>query len=480
MRACPNCLVKLGANEVVCTACGVDTQLYAGLVRVSDRLYNRGLARLRAADLTQGIQLLTKAVAVNKNNAPARNLLGLAMFESGRVADALTQWILSAEVQKADNPAVTYIEQTQRNTRGLEKMDDAAGMFNQALSHLKNKNDDLAIIELKNALELHPKFTDALNLLTLCYMIQGDREKAAPLPERVLAIDAGNTIALGYYQILHPPRARTVLQMVQRTAPVPLPAAPLNGNTGPYKPVNIQEKKPTNFHIAEILTFIIGVVVASAVMYFLIYPGIVGRHDTSMEALRGEMRDAAEAAETAQSALHATITDRDDEITALQESHAETYELLQMQARMNDVHIAYRRFQTGELQEAVDLLDTIDLTGMRFDIERIARDIIMAAYPVLGAEHFAAGQAAMNDNDFSLARGHLQSAYRFLTPLEYGDPLPTQWNELVFLLGQMHFTFYEFDAAEQFLQYFLALVPSPPAARYTIVNEMLDTIEAGR
>jgi tetratricopeptide (TPR) repeat protein len=457
-------------------------RLFIGVTRASDRLYNRGLAKLRAGDLTAGKDLLTRAIAVNRNNAAARNLLGLVMFETGHAGEALTQWVLSSKTQEADNPAVRYIEETRKNTARLEKMDDAIGMYNQALGHIRQKSDDLAIIELKKAVDLSPKFVDALNLLALCYMIQGERERAIAPVQRVLEVDRANLIALGYLGILQPSKGRSLRQMIQRT-PVPenTTPRPVSQNTGPYKPVQmVEEKKPKSFHLAEILTFIIGVIVAAAVMYFIIMPGIDQRHDTDMAEQREEMLNELSAVEARLQQAEGHIEDRDETVAARDDEIAGLHADLYMQLRINDIHTAHQWYLAGELQEAINILDTVDRTGLRFDVELIARHIIENAYPELGAAHFAVGQAAFVDNDFALARGHLISARRFLTPQDYTAPLPPAWNELTFMLGAMHFEFNELDYAEEFLLEFMALVPQPPAARAALLEEMLEQIEATR
>ena len=67
------------------------------------------------------------------------------------------------------NPAAEYLNTYGENIRNSEKMEDSVSLYNEALEYVKQKNDDLAIIRLKKALDINNKFVEALNLLSLCY-----------------------------------------------------------------------------------------------------------------------------------------------------------------------------------------------------------------------------------------------------------------------------------------------------------------------
>ena len=246
---CPNCK-KEYREGTICPACNVDEVLYTGTVRLSDKLYNKGLSKLNNGDLSQGIELLTRSVSVNKNNVPARNLLGLALFEIGYVGDALKHWVISQSLLKENNPANQYVEEARNNSRALEALNDAVAKYNQALTYIKQKSDDLAIIQLKRAVELNPRFVDALNLLTLCHLIQNDREKAAAAAERVLAVDIQNTVALNYLTILNPNRPKQDTRKNQsRNSRQSSP----DRRASYSRPTPVQEKRPRTFRFDIIL-----------------------------------------------------------------------------------------------------------------------------------------------------------------------------------------------------------------------------------
>ena len=448
-----------------CPHCNVDIVLYMGITRLSNKLFNQGLERLKVADFYHGIEFLSKSVAINKNNVPARNLLGLALFETGHVGDALKHWVISTSLLKTDNPASRYIDKAHKNPRSLEKMNDAVGMFNQALGHIKQKSDDLAIIQLKKAVDTNPRFIDAFNLLTLCFLIQNDKERASAASERVLALDSLNPIALNYYNILHPNKAR----------PLKPHSRPGQGRSlsesGPYKTINLEEKKPKNFHIAEILFFIIGAACAAALLYFLFIPAVQREHDSQMQVVRNQLEHAI----NRNQADIETFTEQAEELReqiALYESEIQSMNnTIDLQDREIRVHHAFRFYLDDQLRRAVDTIDGLDTTGFAGNLIERIDEIRAGAYPRLGAEYYTEGRAAFNADDHALALIYLQDAHYFL------DDEATQWNEILFMLASIFYSMGgdRLAEAEEFL---LDLQYRVPNFRATAIRNMLESIEA--
>jgi len=380
-------------------------------VRLSDKLYNKGLSKLNSGDLTQGIEILNRSVSVNKNNIPARNLLGLALFEVGYVGDAFKHWVVSQSFQKEDNPATGYLEQARKNIRALEALNDATVKYNQALIYIKQKSDDLAIIQLKRAVELNPRFVSALNLLALCYLIQNSREKAAAAAERVLAVDIQNVIALNYLSIINPARTKHETRKGEV------------GNKGstksvssPYRGINIQEKKARNFRFDIILALVIGAVCTFAIMYIMFYPAIDRQHENQLQAYRTSLNEA-ENARIADAEVHiAELAEKDSHIQA-QEGLLEQWEAQYERAdRIIRFMQADNLFRDDQLLEAIERLDVIDMEGLPRDL--VDRDIEIRenAYPRLGTQFVNEGLSAFNTGDYYKALVDLELALRFMPP----------------------------------------------------------------
>jgi tetratricopeptide (TPR) repeat protein len=361
------------------------------------------LVQAKASDLSGAASLLQKSVRINKINVQAYNLLGLVQFEMGRIGDAVKNWVISSNRSQENNPATGYIEQLNKNSSMLEKYSDAVKMYNNALTYLKQKSDDLAIIQLKKAIEVNPKFVDALNLLTLCYLIQSERDKASQLIDKVLTVDAHNTIALNYYSELHPGRRPihraykspgTVTPVVTRATPPPEPA---------FKQAPVAEKKRVSFHFGIIIAFVLGVACTFAVFQYMMIPAL------EQEAIQQQSTRELDFT-AAEQELLLQIKGKNDEIAGYDERiagfQAEIESLnaqTEFQLVTNRILQAYNLFTDGRLQEAVDTAQNLDVAGQPPDIAERYQRIFTDSYPTLAQQYFDSGDAAFQAEDYAKA-----------------------------------------------------------------------------
>lgn len=168
--------------------------------KLSNAYYNIGLEKAKVRDLSGAILVLKKSLNFNKHNTEARNLLGLVYNEMGETIAALSEWVLSDYLQPKDNRAKYYIDVVQKNQSTLQTVNQTIKKYNSALKEAKNDNEDLAIIQLKKAVSLNPKFVRAYQLLALLYMKRKDYVKAAKVLKRARKIDFNNTTTLRYMQ----------------------------------------------------------------------------------------------------------------------------------------------------------------------------------------------------------------------------------------------------------------------------------------
>jgi len=421
---CPNCGKEFHTGKR-CPHCRIDSVLFTSTERISDRLYNKGLERLHLLDMTGGVHELGRAVSVNKHNIRARNLLGLALFEMGRIGDALKHWLISRSQLKENNNANLYLEALRKDTRNFERLNDAVVLYNRALEFIAQGNNDLAAIQLRKSLEHNPRFVDALNLLALCHIQQRNAPQANATLERVFAVDARNPVALRYYNALNPrrPRAEAPPRSPSRPILPPTETSPYwkIAETGSQKSINISDKKPTYFHAVGILSFIIGAVVMLACVYFLYLPAIRREHT---QAIRDEQRATETAIQTAQDQMEER--DQADEAREIYiENLLEQIDDLDMRyQRAHDtiiVHLAVNRFRDGngsmeDFREAIRLLDLVSFEGLHFDTIASAQHIRAEAFPALATHYATTGIAAFNDGDYARALVLLEDSFLFITP----------------------------------------------------------------
>ena len=122
--------------------------------RIADAYYNLGLERAGQRDLTGAAMALKKSLRFDKYQTDARNLLGLIYNETGEVGSALTQWVISLNLQEKNNLAEEYLRRVHEDKGYLELADQSAKKFNQALGHAVNNNEDLAVLMLSRMLSV--------------------------------------------------------------------------------------------------------------------------------------------------------------------------------------------------------------------------------------------------------------------------------------------------------------------------------------
>jgi tetratricopeptide (TPR) repeat protein len=272
---CPICGYKFNKGSI-CPSCKENAAVRAKAYNISVRLYNKGLEQAKSKDLSGAVESLKRSVLFDKNNVNARNVLGLVYYELGHMADALVQWIVSQNIKSEKNYAVDYLRIYGENIRSCEKMEDSVSLYNEALEYVKQKNDDLAIIRLKKALEINGKFVDALNLLSLCYLMRGRNNDALDIVNTVLRIDVNNPIALGYYRQICPdksrPDHRALNKNEMRYATYYMPP-----DSGRNKKVG----KPLN----PVIMFAVGCICTLIVLFVLVIPSIREGYETDYETL---------------------------------------------------------------------------------------------------------------------------------------------------------------------------------------------------
>jgi tetratricopeptide (TPR) repeat protein len=458
----------------MCPNCSFDIVIFTKAVKVSNTLYNQGLAKAQAHDMSGATECLRKCVELNKNNVTARNLLGLVYFETGRAGEAMRQWAISAALSPfnqtqpgqtqlgqtrpetdesfpaSDNPASDYLKQVRGNALLRDKLTNAARLYNQALNFLEQKSEDMARIQLKKATDLNPSFVDALNLLSLCYLAQNDQEKAAATLERVLAIDVRNPAALCYKSELNPSKLRPEILRLGKSQ-----SSGVGVVQSGLKKLSPKERKglSASFPITEVISFAIGGLAALAVLYQLILPSQIAVKQEQIELLDKEKNAQIQA-------LQSQLALAEDEMirldTAYQESEAKSrqqtiqIDLLEKTGKVEEAQI---KFDNKLYKEALDVLATVDPTGLPSDIIEHMQTIRDASYPPLLTQFYQAGRTEYNRNRWDSALEAFESA------LSYLQPQNNQSADVLYYLGR---TLERLNNKEEARRYYQKIVDEYP------------------
>lgn len=194
---CYACGNRLSEHDF-CTACGAEVGAYKKIMKTSNALYNDGLEKAKVRDLSGAVTSLKLAVKYNKRNIQARNLLGLVYFEMGEAVLALSEWVISKNLEGTKNIADDYIRILQSNPTQLDTINQTLKKYNQALSYCHMDSQDLAIIQLKKVLSINQNLIAGYQLLALLYITSEEYIKARHILLKAIKIDANNTTILTY------------------------------------------------------------------------------------------------------------------------------------------------------------------------------------------------------------------------------------------------------------------------------------------
>ena len=196
---CMNCGAFLADKDLdYCPRCGCNVLIQKKVDYLSRHYYNMGLEKASVRDLSGAISCLKQSLIYNKHNIQARNLLGLVYFETGEVVSALSEWVISKNLQPSRNLASEYINKLQANSNKLEAINETIRKYNDALNLCREGHEDMAAIRLKKILIQNPKLIKGYHLLALVQMKEGEYNKARKTLRKAARIDKTNTTTLRF------------------------------------------------------------------------------------------------------------------------------------------------------------------------------------------------------------------------------------------------------------------------------------------
>ena len=196
---CMNCGAFLVDKDLdYCPKCGCNVLIQKKVDYLSRQYYNQGLEKASVRDLSGAISCLKQSLIYNKHNIQARNLLGLVYFETGEVVAALSEWVISKNLQSNRNLATEYINKLQANSNKLEAINETIRKYNDALNLCREGHEDMAAIRLKRILTQNPKLIKGYHLLALIQMKEGEYNKARRTLRKAARIDKTNTTTLRF------------------------------------------------------------------------------------------------------------------------------------------------------------------------------------------------------------------------------------------------------------------------------------------
>ena len=196
---CMNCGAFLTDMDLdYCPNCGYNVLIQKKVDYLSKLFYNQGLEKASIRDLSGAIACLKQSLIYDKKNIRARNLLGLVYFETGEVVSALSEWVISKNLQPTRNVASEYINKLQANPNKLNAINETIKKYNHALLLCREGHEDMAAIQLRKILAQNSKLIKGYHLLALIQIKNQEWNKARRTLKKAARIDKTNTTTLRF------------------------------------------------------------------------------------------------------------------------------------------------------------------------------------------------------------------------------------------------------------------------------------------
>ncbi len=411
---CYQCGCHLSEQDY-CTSCGADVSLYKKILSMSNHYYNEGLEKANVRDLTGAIDSLEQSLKFNSRNVEARNLLGLVYYEIGECTEAMSEWILSMNVEPKKNIASDYIQRIQNNPTRYDSIRQTMRKFNQALEYCKQGSKDLAVIQLKKVLSLSPRFVKAHLLLALLHIDNEEWEKARKELSKVLNIDRGNTQALRYMQEVDKMLTPDDLDKSDKKRKKDDTVRYQSDNELIIQPGNLADGTRGGF--STVLNIFIGLILGAAVMYFLVLPA----------TQRAAQDDAQQRVDTIAGQLDTKtnqIQQLENQITSLEKSKEQLEEQLDVYEgtegklkEMDQLFAAASTYlETKDTTLTAEKLDQIrenvKIEEASEEFQALYRVLLGIIGPELSASYHEAGFVSFRNDDYDSAiEKYLKAVY---------------------------------------------------------------------
>lgn len=302
------------------------------LIYQSNFWYNDGLRKANIRDLSGAIVSLRRSLQYNRSNIAARNLLGLVYYGRGDVVEALVEWILSKNFQSHDNIANYYISKVQEVPGELEEINQAVKKFNLSLDYAAQNGEDMAIIQLKKAIAVHPTYVKAYQLLALLYLKTEQHTAARQVLRTAHKLDTTDDFTLRYMHELNQIRKNRTVKFKENEKKDQQTVTYNIGNETIIQPVSTNFKERTGLH--TVLNMLIGLVVGVAVMWFLVMPAVNSSRQKELNKQTVEFSDQIATQDAQISALkkeleeYRSTSEESENAKATGESTQESYEIV--------------------------------------------------------------------------------------------------------------------------------------------------------
>jgi len=407
---CMNCGAEL-TESAYCPKCGCDVSVQKQAIVLSGLYYNQGLEKAQIRDLSGSIDMLKRSLKFNKLNVPARNLLGLVYFETGEVVSALSEWVISKNIQPEENIASEYIENLQKDANRLDIINQTIKKYNIALDNCNRGNEDVAEIQLKKILAQNPKLIKGYHLLALLYIRKAEYEKARKLLKKAIRIDKTNTTTLRFLREIDEQTGTATTLEPRFSIWGNHPAENRDADMGEEKVSGDTVIQPPAFRDTSvgmtILNIALGILIGAACVWFLFMPA-------RTQTINQEANDKVTQYSSQMSTQTAEIDRLNQQIASDQDTVSTANNQIDEANNKANAYLnllkAVNALNNQQFDVASNALASIDTSLLTVEAKAVYDNIYPQVSSTLLAQYKAVGIAAFNRQDYASAITNLEAA----------------------------------------------------------------------
>ncbi|MCR5671284.1 MAG: tetratricopeptide repeat protein [Butyrivibrio sp.] len=414
---CYRCGAQLGKGNV-CPGCGVEVRTYKRIVSLSNRFYNEGIEKAQVRDMTGAVESLRQSLKLNKNNIDARNLLGLVYYETGEVVPALSEWVISKNLQAEDNAADYYMDMVRNSPSHLEDINQTIKKFNIALNYCNQNSLDLAIIQLKQVLQLNNGFIKAHLLLALLYLKNGNWDRAKVESQRALKLDTGSVLAKRYLKeadsMLLPGESGKLVSDIAASDSDDV-IRYNSGNEMIIQPVKRSAITRSN----SIWGIVLGIILGIAVACFLILPQRIQSINSGNQEKIAQISEESDAKSAQIVSYEQQVNNLKAQVEELNSKVTDYEGVDSTSAAMNSLMKAVSSYMEDpeNMEPIAQSLAGLDLDAIKSDVSpefSALYDMLMTKVgPQLATSYYNTGYDAYKAEDYEAAITNLSKAYQY-------------------------------------------------------------------
>lgn len=406
---CMFCGAPLGASDY-CGSCNRNVGAQKKALLLSNLYYNQGLEKAQIRDLSGAIDCLKRSLKLNKLNIQARNLLGLAYFETGEVVAALSEWVISKNIQPQGNLAAEFIQKLQGNPNRLDTINQTIKKYNQSLLYCRQGNVDMAVMQLKKVLAQNPKLIKGYHLLALLYIREQAYEKARKLLRSAAKIDKTNTTTLRFLREVDEQTGK-VTSLEPRFRGLSREKEEKKAERSVYYYGNDLVIQPPAFResstVATLLNLGFGLVVGAALLWFLIVPGKIQKvnQEANQKVVEYSDQVASQAAELErlQSSIESsqsTVDSANDQVAQAEEKAASYDNLMKASAALREENYT----------TAANALQSVNPDLLSIEAKSVYDTVFGEVKTTLYRQYKKDGESAYESQDYATAIDQLTKA----------------------------------------------------------------------